>query len=140
MNIIKLKFSNDNTLISWAVRLFTWSRYSHVDYVFHDGRCFSSLPKNGVGFNNAPTMEEEYVTLYVKDRMNIEYFLLGQCGKKYDWKAIFSMPFNRDWHDDSDWFCSELISAALEKDVRLFDKPNHRITPKELYNQLKKRV
>jgi uncharacterized protein YycO len=41
-------------------------------------------------------------------------FLMAQIGKPYDWRAIIAFAINRDWRDDSAWYCSELQARALE--------------------------
>jgi hypothetical protein len=41
-------------------------------------------------------------------------FLYAQVGKRYDKLAIFAFIIERDWRDESAWFCSELAARALE--------------------------
>jgi hypothetical protein len=134
MTYIVLRFASNDTIASSIVRYFTWSAFSHIDYIFDDGRCYSALPSTGVGFNSDINDYVEHFELKVKNKNKIEDFLLAQEGKKYDWSAIFGIPFRTKWNNDSKWFCSELITAAVEQDIKLFNEPDkYRITPRDLY-------
>ena len=62
---------------------------------------------------------------------------LTQVGKPYDFSAIAGIAIDRDWHDDSKWFCSELLAVAFEKAFSpiLSTRPSAqawRITPRDL--------
>jgi hypothetical protein len=130
---IKLRFVKNKTIWSKLVRIFTWSEFSHVDYVFDDGKCFGALPQIGVNFNTLRVDYCEFYEMEVKDKAKIEFWLLSQRGKAYDWMAILAMPFRRNWQDPSDWFCSELIATALEQDTPMINEPNkYRVTPRDL--------
>ena len=39
----------------------------------------------------------------------------SQVGKEYDWRGVFGIALapDRNWQDESDWFCFELAAAAL---------------------------
>lgn len=131
---ITLRFVANRTLVSLLVRLLTFSKYSHVDYIFEDGSAYSSLPYTGVDYNYDINDVNEYVEVRVNSREKVERFLLDQRHKAYDWKAIFGIPFGRKWNSKGSWFCSELISAALQNDHHLLKTKHHRITPGDLYN------
>ena len=58
-----------------------------------------------------------------------------QSGKRYDYSAIFGIFLDREWRDDTRWFCSELVAAAFEKTNTPLLNPNAetwRITPRDL--------
>ena len=139
---ILLRFASNKNFASAVVRRFTRSEFSHIDYIFADGRAYSSLPRAGVGFNTDANDREEYFEIEVKDKKKIEDFLLYYHGAKYDWSAIFGFTFRSEYNDTAAWFCSELITAAIEQDTVLFNEPNkYRITPRDMYiNPLLKRV
>ena len=133
MDTIKLRFISNKSFMSLVVRVFTRSKFSHVDYIFNDGRAYSSLPKDGVGFNEDINDYIEEYTLEVPSKKAVEDFLLLQQGKPYDWRAIISMPFCRCWEEDDKWFCSELICAAIKAGgVELYNESLDRITPRDL--------
>ena len=132
---VRLKFSSNKTLTSWLVRVFTASEYSHVDYVFDDYRCYSSLPRKGVDFTTDMRFDRScFCEIEVPSKVRIEQFLIAQRGKKYDWKSIIAFPFRAPWNKKKRWFCSELISAALEEEINMFEMKHNRITPADLYN------
>ena len=137
MQKIKLRFSYNDTVVSKGIRFFTFSKFSHVDYIFDNGAAYSSLPSTGVGFNSDRNDYVEYYEVEVNDKKKIENFLLKQKGKGYDWTAIFGFIVGRDWQEDTDWFCFELIAAAIEQDTKLFDQPLNRITANDLTNHPK---
>lgn len=58
-------------------------------------------------------------------------FLWLQKDKPYDWQAILAFAVERDWRDDSKWFCSELQCAALEYAgiIPKIDTPVNKVTP-----------
>lgn len=132
---IKLRFAANNTFSSWIVRFLTRSKYSHVDYIFDDGSAYSSLPKTGVNVNDDKNDITVYCEIDVKSKEKLEWFLLEQKGKPYDWKAIIALPFFRNWQEDDAWFCSELISAAItySNGKPLFNEKMWRITPRDLF-------
>ena len=62
---------------------------------------------------------------------------LTQNGKPYDFSAISGIAFDRNWHADEKWFCSELVAVAFEKAGYpiLSTRPSDevfRITPRDL--------
>jgi uncharacterized protein YycO len=132
---IKLRFVANKSFVSWVVRLFTRSPYSHVDYIFDNGKAYSSLPVVGVGYNRDRNDVNVYCEFEVKDKKTLESFLLSQMSKPYDWKAIFALPFIRNWQEDDAWFCSELIAAAISRanGESLFNEHLSRITPRDLF-------
>lgn len=143
MQTIKLRFVTNESFISKLIRFFTWSKFSHIDYVFDNGSCYSAMP-NGVSFNDNDCYELiEYYELEVVNKIELEKFLYSQSGKPYDWKAIFGFIFRKNWSSDDKWFCSELIAAAVEVGgIKLFKNTTmDRITPRDLYtNPLLKKV
>jgi uncharacterized protein YycO len=61
----------------------------------------------------------------------------SQIGKPYDFSAVSGIAFDRDWHDENRWFCSELIAVAFEKvgHPLLSTRPSAvswRVTPRDL--------
>ena len=138
---IRLRFAADGSLTSRIIRFFTWSKISHVDYVFDDNTYYGAMPPTGVNFNTEKFSHVEYYEIEVNDKRIIEHFLLSQKHKKYDWLAIFSIPFRKSWQQETKWICSELITVAIELDTKLFNETPSRITPRDLYiHPLLKRV
>lgn len=134
---VKIRFAADNSLTSWLIRIFTWSRVSHCDYVIErpEGlEYFGALPSTGVDFNKLDFKRTEFYEIDVPNPKAFEDFLFSQRGKAYDWMAIISLVARRPWQRDKKWFCSELLAAALEKGgTKLFNEKHARITPRDLY-------
>lgn len=135
--MITLQFSTTHGFVSWFVRKFTWSDFSHVDAVMDDGKLF------GAQWDGVKAREWNYQKFSKTARFTIKVtpeqeakfweFLALQKGKKYDKSAIFGFLVHRDWQEDDSWFCSELIAAALAyAGVLILTAAASRITPRDL--------
>lgn len=101
----------------YAIRLWTWSRWSHAELVI-DGVCYSSSSRDG-GVR-AKTIDLtsgrwDVVELPLSDEQAgkaLAWFLTND-GDKYDWAGIwrFVLPFLP--HGERRWFCFEAIGSAL---------------------------
>lgn len=58
----------------------------------------------------------------------------AQLGGGYDWLGLLGLAASRNWQDEQDWFCSELVqhckNAGGLADIR-YDK--WRVTPRDLW-------
>lgn len=133
---IRLLFSRGKTLVSTSIATVTLSWCSHVDFILPDGSLLGAVPSKGVILQPATDREffaraEEYIV--DAPASAIEY-AVSQLGKPYDWSGVFSFLFpERDWQDDSKWFCSELVFASLaQAGVLLLNGNPHKITPGNL--------
>ena len=132
---VKIRFTADRDFISWIIRVFTWSKFSHVDYVTSDGTLIGCWPKGGVYRHSRQASEIVYAEFEVQSKEQFEKFILDQLGKPYDWGAIFGLVFRMgDLHSTNKWFCSELIAeAAAATGTKLIRKEAARITPQDLW-------
>jgi hypothetical protein len=123
---IRLQFVRGGALSSAAIAWFGSGDFSHVDAVMPSGSLLGAR-SNRVGGAppgvwarpaayepwklvvqiNVPCTQEQEKKFYA--------FLRAQVSKPYDHTAIFAFAVNRDWREDDSWFCSELITAAMEK-------------------------
>jgi hypothetical protein len=99
--------------------------FSHVDCMLPDGRLLGARSDwvGGAppGVRIRPSGYEawkrrvvfELASTPAQEKLFYD-FLMAQVGKPYDKLAIFSFIADRDWRDDSAWFCSELAAAASE--------------------------
>lgn len=107
-------------LIHWAICLFTWSRYSHVELVI-DGRCFSASNRDG-------GVRAKFIDLYsgrwdvieIPERFQAKTWAAiawfrRHDGENYDWigcarlcPLLHWLPARSDHH-----FCSKAIAEAL---------------------------
>lgn len=111
---MKIIFGTDNQIGSLAIRLKTWSNWSHVGVVLNDD-VVEATASHGV----VKSTLEDFKSRYPKHKIvNIHHKgdyqqrVLSQVGKPYDWGAIFKFMFRGDWDDTDKWFCFELAAYA----------------------------
>lgn len=133
---MKIIYCSKPSLVSWLIRIFTWSRFSHTAIVEDDVYIIdSTMTHGGVQRRRLAEIIEEYPTLVivdvaVEDETKALEFARSQLGKPYDWTAIVGFIMRRDWADESDWFCSELAEASITAGGRVrFRESLSRITP-----------
>lgn len=110
-----------HSLFSWIIRFFTFSRFSHVAIMLSDDLVFDSTFKHGTTIRSYEEFCAEYankrhtvVDIEVPNIINAVNSALSITGKPYDWKAIFGLPFKRNWQDNDAWFCSEAVEFILK--------------------------
>ena len=113
-----------SALIAWR-----GGRFSHVDVIMPDGRLLGArsdviggMPE-GVQIRPEKYADWAEVLRVFKDvtadqEAMFYTFLNRQLGKPYDKIGIvdfiFGMAHDRNWRDETAWFCSELVIAALD--------------------------
>lgn len=135
---VLLQFSATVGWVSRLIRWTTWGTFSHVDFIWPDGRLFGSLPQFGGVCFHPP---EQYIRYAVfaanvtsEQANKIYQYALSQEGKPYAWDAIFgfALRMNR-WHDNKSFFCSELVAAAFAyAGYPLADAESWRLSPEDL--------
>jgi uncharacterized protein YycO len=128
--------------ISASIRYSTRSWCSHIEFCdLSAGTTLGSRSIGGVKIRPSSkdhyTRVEQFVVDDYKIMQSAYHWALGQIGKPYDFSAITGMVVDRDWRNESKWFCSELIAAAFEAvDYPLLStRPSvgvYRITPRDL--------
>lgn len=134
--MITLQFSTTKHISSKAIRFFTWSWASHVDFVLPNGKLFGALATQdggGVRLHDA----ENYTRIerfQVDAPESIIDIAMTQEGKPYDWAGIFGLVLReRNWEDDDKWFCSELVAWSFKQGgFPLLNETTSRITPRDL--------
>lgn len=110
-----------HTLGSLAIRARLWENWSHAAVISYPGWVIDSTFKAG-GVRQRPIADVlkhasayKVIHLPVPDEHAALEFLKDQVGKPYDWRAILGWATSdRDWADDSAWFCFELVAAAAK--------------------------
>lgn len=135
MEFFTVVFGSTNKPAGIGIKLATWSRFNHVGVLMPCGKILESTFEDGVVL----TEPEDFFARYSKIEFaqvpcinrDIAYEIgYGQVGKKYDWKAIFGIFARVSFHDDSRWFCSELVAAMMG----LFrERRISRITPEDIF-------
>lgn len=121
MHRARLLFSTNYMPASVGIRVATWSRFSHVDFI---------VPKTGTVIG-ALALKGGVTEYLLKDRLSesthwaiYEYdadadrvlaHLRTQVGKPYDWLACVGIFMHRDWQQSDAWECSELQGWAAQK-------------------------
>lgn len=138
-------FCKDNSLLSWLIRLLTWSSWSHVAVQHGEMAIQAVWPK--VELVSAEEIIDRYTVVEMRifpavNRQGAWSFLQDQVGKPYDWMALLGFLFRKDWARPTKWFCSELVAAAAVAANSPLYRPEvtWRITPGMLYFLPSKKV
>lgn len=119
MYIAFYKYQHGNwqdKLVAW----FTGSRYSHVEMVFDNGDCISSsLRDDGVRVKKIRMADEKWLLLRLnvtkRQEQKMRLWLAHRIGASYDFKGLLlSHVFPLGMHDKQNFFCSELLTLALQ--------------------------
>jgi uncharacterized protein YycO len=134
-----IRFSPGVGTAGAIVRYATWSWCAHVGFKITDGgHVLDAAPGTGVSIHNVvDDPGTQYYRVDCPDAVLAKalHWALGQIHKPYDWTAIYGMAVHRDWHDESRWFCSELIEGAFDAAGYPLVVDNglvNRITPRDL--------
>lgn len=120
-------------IVDKAIRLWTKSKYSHVELILND-EWYSTSPRLlqvSKRYINPNIDSWEYVEIEI-DTLHISDFYEKTAGKKYDWLGIALsqfMPFDTQSKDR--WFCSEWCAEALKL------SSSNRYSPEKLYQHVK---
>lgn len=125
--------------VSAAIRFTTRSWASHAEFVDVTAQVTLGARAAG-GVKLRPCAKDHYsrVEQFTADGITAAYkWALTQAGKPYDFSAITGIALDRNLHDESRWFCSELVAVAFEKVgfPLLSTRPSDsswRITPRDL--------
>lgn len=134
-----LVFTRSHSLSSAAIRLATWSRWSHVALVSGTSSGIDSTARLGVVERPLDEIlcdasEFRFVEFPIKKERVIEV-ARTQLGRPYDWTAVTGIALRRNWQDDDSWFCSELIAWASHAAGAPLFRPEslYRVTPQHLW-------
>ncbi|HEV2521077.1 MAG TPA: hypothetical protein VGT24_01740 [Candidatus Acidoferrales bacterium] len=128
--------------ISAAIRFSTRSWASHAEFIdIAAGITLGARSVGGVKYRLCEkdhySRIEQFVVDKASDMVAAWSWAATQVGKPYDFSAISGIALDRNWHDESKWFCSELVAVAFEKAGHplLSTRPSaasYRITPRDL--------
>lgn len=119
---MKLLFcrGGNGCLLSFAIRLLTWSKYSHIAILAPDNMTVYEAVWPRVRKTTLAELHREEaviqaVEMHLARPDTAIAWLEQQVGKPYDWLALFSFIVHHDWASPKKWFCSELASMAWDK-------------------------
>jgi uncharacterized protein YycO len=135
---MKLLFCTSKLPVSVAIRVFTWSDWSHVAIIDGDEIIEAVWPKVRVSkLEEAKNKYKSWVIAEVKTRNDAEIIKAArsQVGKPYDIGAIFGFVARRDWEKTDKWFCSELVAWAFARGNEPLFRPStfSRVTPQHIW-------
>lgn len=145
MGAIVLQFVEGTGLGSGMIKWFGHGSYSHVDCVLPDGTLLGSrsdvmsgapagVQIRPAGYVNKDAVDR--VTLPATDDQERGFysFMRSQIGKPYNKLGIFAFAVNAEWSSTGAWFCSQLVTAALQESgwLRELTEPPNKIDPDDL--------
>lgn len=139
MGGISLLFSTSDHPMSAAIRLGTWSDWSHVAIIDGDevieAVALAGVRRFPVVQAIARAKRAVVVELPCLDPRAVIAAAASQIGKPYDYSAILGLGLRRDWQEDDAWFCSELVAWAFQQaGLPLFRAEClRRVTPQHLW-------
>ena len=102
--------------ISAAIRFSTRSWASHAEFIDTDQHITLGARSIG-GVKVRPCAKDRYsrVEQFTAEGILHAYeWARTQIGKPYDFSAIAGIAIDRNWRDETKWFCSELVAASFE--------------------------
>lgn len=113
------------SLVSRLIRWHSRGEYSHASILMPDGRHYEAREGKGVlrhphfTLTNKSEQVDQFTLkepLTEQELNKLEYFLLKQVGKRYDWPMVFGFVSRSEVEGTASagkWFCSELVYAAF---------------------------
>ena len=134
---MKIIFCTSNGISSRIIRGITWSEFSHVAVIDGDEVIEAVYPHVRVT-PLADIIARHSRCAIVEIPCDEKAAILAarsQIGKPYDLKGMIGIGINRDWQDDGQWWCSELVAWAIASGGnKLYrDEFMHRVTPQHLW-------
>ena len=131
----KVNHTGIQGIYSRAVRWWTKTIYSHCELIFSNGQAASaSFMDGGVRFKQIDFEPEKWDFIDLPDYLEpaARAWFVKYQGAKYDLLGNLHFVVGAVGDDDSKWFCSEAVAAALGIDKA------YRYDPGDLYPILKR--
>ena len=138
---IKLAFFKDrDNLLDDIIKLWTKSKYSHIEIIIKDKWISSSPIDGGVHILELHELDHNkynYIEVDVDGRKfkKVQKYIESQKDAKYDkWGIFFGVLFNSGLEDKNKLFCSEMITKILQifEVEEVSGLAPHKITPGDL--------
>ena len=121
--MITIRFVSHPGVFDWACKIAQYGFWAtHCDAVLPNGCLLGARFDGGVQIRSANYdaggfSRELRVSIPATDaQASLFYdFLYDQIGKPFDWQAILTFYFPRDWQVPDSWYCDELLASALAK-------------------------
>lgn len=127
--------------LDWMISKWTKGPYSHCELVIGDLWLSASPREQVVRYKSIQTDPKTWdfvsLELNVAQVKKIQDWAALELGCEYDWLGIFlTQVINWNRQDPHRWFCSELVTAALQQAGMLPGVVPHQTDPNELYKLL----
>ena len=125
-------------LMTYLIRLWTWSRYSHVELLFSDGMGFSACGKEKVGgrFKPIHALTHYDVVQVEADEQDVRDWCEERVGHQFDFMGMLAVAFRIPIESKPGrWYCTRICIEALQSAGSLLGLSSH-ITPQDLYEHL----
>jgi hypothetical protein len=135
------------SLIDFGIALRTLSKYSHCEFRFSDGMCFSSTTRvgptegvvqDGCRFKQIDMNPDrwDFVPLPFLDEARLRNWCAQQVGRGYDYAGIFAYLIPGMKPDAEKYFCSEVLATGICEQGWKFPREPYRIAPGTLNEYL----
>lgn len=129
----RIAFSTRRGLFSAVIRALTFSRWSHVVLIHGDHVIEATFPRVRMIGRSEWEVEQKRFELGPEVPYSAWIFARNQLGCRYDFGALLGIAFRKKWDAPGQWFCSELVAAAIGERRQLFRDDISRVTPEMLY-------
>lgn len=120
---------------SLAIRLVTWSSWSHCGVIFPDdtvieARAFHGVTRRPLADLLTDASEYAFRSIDTDSDPLALAFAESQIGKPYDYLGVAGLALHREWDEPDAWWCSEFLEACVKAGGReRFVNQPRRITP-----------
>lgn len=135
---VRILFCRSRHIATPILRAAMWSPWSHVALIMDDEEdavidatfMHGGVQRRSLAEVLAKSTAHEFREIECPDAAAAYAFARAQLGKPYDTWGVLGIGLHRDWQDDSAWFCSEFVEAALAAGgtCRFIHRAN-RVTP-----------
>ena len=122
----------------------TFDLSAHCFAVRSNGHIIDATLRHGVADRKLTEIDSAWMRfipageiMTLSQSLRLEMWLHDRIGRRYDKGWVFGWPFfGRQWQDDDEYCCSELLGAGLVA-VGVLEIPTmHRLTPRNLRRRL----
>lgn len=135
---MRVLFCTSDRIASRIIRAVTWSDWSHVAIIDGYQVIEAVWPEvRAAHLSEVLAKHPSYAIVHipVPDEQAAIAAARSQIGKPYDLVGMLGLGLHRDWQQDTDWWCSELVTFAIQAGgMQLYrDNVMHKVTPQHLW-------
>jgi hypothetical protein len=131
MSTVTVRFSAQRAIISQWIRWWTFSPFSHVEFLLGSGKTLGARLIGGVKEREIGDYSS-YSDVTIEGG-NVLEEAKKMIGTKYDLLSLLSFPFRIEAQESKKVTCIEFVSELLHRHG-IINVPNtHRLTPYQLY-------